>query len=82
MTNSLGDLLARRNYDEPPEIQIVKNYVKQHLAADVGVAVKDRQIIVRVPNAALAGALRMHVYKLNQLCGLDKRIIIRITPVR
>jgi hypothetical protein len=78
MADSLNDILARRNIDEPAEIRIVKDYIKRHFDMKVGVALRDKQLVIKVPNAAAAGALRMHLYDLEQSCGLEKKPVIRI----
>jgi len=78
MTDSLGDLLTGKRLEEPPEIKIIKDYVRQQLKTEVNVAVGPRQISILVTNAALAGALRMHLHQLQQLCQTDKRLVIRI----
>jgi len=78
MTDSLGDLLADKGLQEPPEIKIIKDYVQDQFKVDVHVAVGPKQILILVPSAALAGALRMQLHQLQQLCQTDKKLVIRI----
>lgn len=79
MPDSLADILGKRSYDEPPEVTIIKNYIREKLRSDASVAIRERQIIITVKGAALAGALRMHLYQLKELCKTEKRLIIRIS---
>ncbi len=78
MTNSLADILGNKNFDEPAEVRLIKDYVQRHFQREVGVLVKQDQIVIGVPSSALAGALRMHLHTLKQECQTDKRLVIRI----
>ena len=76
--SSITDILASKNFDEPPEIQIIKQYVKDNYSEDVSVEIRSDQIIIVVPNAALAGTLRLESHKLAELCQTKKRLVLRI----
>lgn len=78
MTNSMADILGKRRFDEPPEIGIIKTYVRKHLKTEVTVTVQERQIIIAVPSGAHASALRPHLYKLATENNIKKRLVIRI----
>ncbi len=78
MADKIADLLMKRDFDEPPEVRLIKEFIRKQLDADAGVAVQQHQIIIEVKGAALAGALRMQLHKLKKLCATDKRLIIRI----
>lgn len=77
MAKALGDILSNK-WDEPPEIQAVKDYVNKCFQANVAVSVKDKSIIIIAPGAALAATLRMHIYDMQQSVGTNKRLVIRI----
>lgn len=80
--DNLQDLLAKRAPQEPPEIQIVKTYVREVFDELVNVAVQDREIIVTVGSASLAGALRSHAVTLLEKChSPGKRLVLRIGRV-
>jgi hypothetical protein len=64
--DSLYDLLAGKNFDEPPEVQAIKKFVRDTYKADTQVTVRDRDIVVAVSSAALT----------------KKRIILRIQQSR
>lgn len=79
MTDSLGDLLPKDRYQEPPEVRVIKDFVMEKFNQPVQVAVQPAQINIQVKSAALAGALRVHLHELVELCQTDKRLVIRIT---
>lgn len=81
--DSLFDILSKRQFDEPPEIRIIKNYVRDHFKAPAGVQVRDQDIVITVRSSALAGALRARTYDLTKQLGGDaaKRLIFRIGTV-
>jgi hypothetical protein len=76
--DSLFSILASKDFDEPPEISSIKKYVQDEFKVEVGVQVRDKDIIVSVPNAALAGTLRMRGPEMKRRCQLDKRLVFRI----
>lgn len=78
MTDSIGDLLLKRDFDEPPEVRLIKEFIRKKFGAEVGVATQQNQIIISVSNGALAGALRMKLHELQKLCATDKKLVIRI----
>lgn len=78
MTDSLGDLLQQKRFNEPSEIEIIKEFVRARFQSTPQVTIQDKQIIIGVNNAALAGALRMHLHELTELCATSKRLVIRI----
>lgn len=78
MTESLFDILSRKDFSEPPEIALIKDYIGTHLKADSEVVVHEREIIITVASAALAGTLRFHVRKLQEAAKTKKRLILRI----
>ncbi|MFZ1324376.1 MAG: hypothetical protein WAQ57_04435 [Candidatus Saccharimonadales bacterium] len=76
--DSLQDILGRRQFDEPPEIQAIKTFVRKNFSTDVGVHVGPHSITVTTPSASLAGSLRPLTHKLKKDLGIDKKIFIRI----
>jgi hypothetical protein len=79
MTDSIGDLLGKREFEEPPEVRLIKDFVRKRFDVDVTVALQQHQIIIGVKSSALAGALRMHLHELQELIASKKRLVIRIT---
>jgi hypothetical protein len=78
MSNSLADLLAKKDFDEPPEMQAIKQFVADRFQEDVEVLVRERDIIVTTSSAALASTLRLNVTELRKIAETEKRITFRI----
>ncbi len=78
MSNSLGDLLASRKREEPPEIAAIKAFIDEKFGQPAEITIQEKQIIIGVKGAALAGALRPLLPQLQDRCETDKRLLIRI----
>ena len=76
--DSLFTILSDKNFDEPPEISSIKKYVHDEFKIEVGVQVRDRDIVVSVPSAALANTLRLRSPEIKRRCQLEKKLIFRI----
>lgn len=76
--DNLSDILARKDYDQPQEIAIIKRYIEEHFAVNVGVSVQTKTITITARNASLVGTLRMHTLQLQRACQTEKRFIFRI----
>jgi hypothetical protein len=77
--DSLFNILSTKDFDEPPEIQSIKKYVQDNFKKDVSVQVREKDIIIGVPGAALAGTLRLRAPDMKRRCQIDKKLIFRIT---
>lgn len=77
--DSLNSILSGKDFDEPPEVQAIKKYVKDAFRIDVSVMVREKDILVIVPSAALATTLRFRGPDIKRRCQLDKRLTFRIT---
>lgn len=81
MADSLGDLLPKQRFEEPPEVRIIKDFVQTRYQQTVGVTMGQTQITIHVASAALAGTLRTQLHELSALCFGNqppKRLILRI----
>lgn len=76
--DSLFTILSGKDFEEPPEIASIKKYIQDEFQIDASVQVRDKDIVVTVPNAALAGTLRMRVPEITRRCQLDKKLTFRI----
>lgn len=75
----MGDLLAKRGVPkEPPEIRVIKQFVKDRIGVTPNVTVGTAQISIGMPSAAAAGALRMELFNLQESLDTTKRLVIRI----
>ena len=79
MSESLHDILLRRDDTEPPEIAAIKAFILRRFKSDASVAVRKNRIIISVRSAALAGSLRMQMYELQKLVKPGIKISIQIT---
>ena len=77
MTKSLADIMSGK-WQQPPEIKVIKDFVRDKFNEDVDVSIGPRQINITVSGAALAGALRMHIHELQKSLKTDKKLVIRI----
>ncbi|MEJ0073286.1 MAG: hypothetical protein WDN27_04380 [Candidatus Saccharibacteria bacterium] len=79
MADSLSSILGGRDFDEPPEIRAIKEYVRRYYnGAEVKVTMQPHAIVVAARSAALIGSLRLNLPKLETAAGTDKRILLRI----
>lgn len=76
--NSLQDILGNKDFDVPPEIEIIKTFVRKNLSADVGVVMQASSITITTRSASLAGSLRPKLYALKKELDTDKKLFIRI----
>lgn len=78
MADSLFDILARKDFSEPPELAAIKDYIHDHFKVDAEVITHEFEIIIVVPSASLAGVLRFHARKMQAAAQTKKRLVIRI----
>lgn len=78
MSNSLADILANRNYDEPDESLAIKSFVLEKYQKTVAVTIRDKEIIITAQGAAFTSALRMQTRQLQRAADTDKRLVFRI----
>ena len=77
--DGLGDILRHRDFDEPPEVRAIKDYVRRYYnEAEVRVTVQPHALVVAARSAALIGSLRMNLPALQENAATDKRIILRV----
>lgn len=76
--DSLHSILSGKDFDEPPEMTSIKKYVQDEFQTTVTVQVRERDIVIGVPSAALANTLRLRGPEIKRRCQLDKRLTFRI----
>ena len=74
----IGDILSRKDFDVPPEVEAIKTYIRRHYDAEVTVTVQQRGFVVSARSAGLISTLRMNLPKLQKAAGTDKPITLRI----
>lgn len=78
-TDSIKDLLANKNFEEPGEIVYIKKFIKSKFGEEPRVKISADSITIIVRGAAMAGVLRPEIHKLQQKLETDKKLLIRIT---
>lgn len=78
MTESMGDLLGGRRFNEPPEIKVIQEFVQSRYKVTPVVSIAGEQIVIGVKSAALAGTLRPLLPQIQAVCDTKKRLVIRI----
>ena len=78
MTDSLKNILDKDKYRQPAEIAYIKNFVQEKFGEEPKVRITERSIIINVSNSSLAGALRVHLYKIEHDLKLKKNLRIVI----
>jgi hypothetical protein len=76
--DSIKDILATKNLDEPTEITALKKYCEDLFKFTPKISLKKDMIWMSVPNGILATELRMRLPEINRRCGLTQKLIIRI----
>jgi hypothetical protein len=76
--DGLSDILSRRDFDMPPEVRAIKDYVRRYYDSDVNVTMQPHAIVIAARSAALIGSLRLNLPKLQAAANTEKRIILRI----
>lgn len=76
--DGLADILRGRDFDEPPEIRAIKDYVRRYYEAEVRVTMQQHTIVVAARSAGLIGSLRANLPKLQAAAETDKRILLRV----
>lgn len=75
---SLQDIMGKKDFDSPPEVEAIKTFVRKAFSSDVGVIVQTHSITITAPSASLAGSLRPLLHKLKKELDTDKKLFIRI----
>lgn len=72
-------LLNKRQFNEPPELIAIKQYVLESTGAICKASISAEMIVVTVSSAALANTLRLNVHRMKQVAQTTKRIVFRIS---
>lgn len=79
MSNSLGDILAKKDFSAPDEIEVIKAFVLDKFDQEPSIKIAGENIIITVSSASLAGALRPELHKLQEQLDTSRRLVIRIS---
>lgn len=76
--DSISDLLGAKKPNEPPQLQAMKDYALANHNEVVKCSVSQFGYTLIAPNASLASTLHMETPQIIAVCGLDKKLFIRI----
>ena len=76
--DGISDILRRKDFDVPPEIEAIKAYVRRHYDAEITVTSAKQGLTINAPSAGLIATLRLNVTKLQKAANTEKRISFRI----
>jgi len=71
-------LSAQGRGKKPTAIDAIKHYIQQTLDSSSTVHNTRSYYLVTVPNSAVAGALRIRLKDMEDVCKLDKKAVIKI----
>ena len=76
--DGIRDILRGKDFDIPPEIKAIKDYVRRFYDSEVTVTNTKQALVINAPSAALISSLRLNVSKIQKAAHTDKRISFRI----
>jgi hypothetical protein len=76
--DSLKDILAKKDLDEPTEVTALKEYCQELFKFTPKISIRNDLIWMNVPNGILATELRMRLPEIQRRCDLTKKLVIRI----
>jgi hypothetical protein len=75
--DSLQDILGKKNFQPPDEIEAIKEYVKRRYKSTCRIKLERDTIVLNVPGSALAATIQLERQQLIAACGLTKKLFIR-----
>lgn len=76
--DSIKDILAKKELDEPTEITALKEYCIEVFDFKPKILIRKDAIWLYAPNGILATELRMRFPEITRRCALTKKLVIRI----
>ena len=76
--DSLFDILSRKDFDVPPEVGAIKQYVRDEFQSEVEVIVREKEIVIAGRSAALMGSLRLRGPAIKKAAQTSKRLVFRV----
>lgn len=76
--DSLLDILGRKDFDLPPEVIAIKNYIRDEFNQEVEVMVRDKDIVIAGRGSAFINTLRLRTPALRRAANTTKRLTFRI----
>ncbi|QQS20292.1 hypothetical protein IPL85_02490 [Candidatus Saccharibacteria bacterium] len=76
--DEIADILSKKDFDMPPEVRAIKDYVRRHYDHEVQVTVQPRTLLIAARSAALIGTLRLNAPALQKAAATEKKLVFRI----
>lgn len=76
--DNIRDILSRKDFDMPAEMQAIKEYVRRHYDAEVEITMQPRNIVVKASSSALIATLRLNAPALQAAAKTEKRLVFRV----
>lgn len=75
--DSLQEIMGRKNFTPPDEIEAIKQYIKRRYDSLCKIKIDRDTIVLTLPGSALAATVQMERQQLIEKCGLEKKLFIR-----
>lgn len=75
--DSLQEILGKKNFVPPNEMQALREYVKRRYNSNSYVKLQRDAIILSVQSSTLAATLQLERNNIIQECNLSKKLVIR-----
>ena len=77
--DNLSDILSHKDFDVPPEVKAIKDYVRRHYDSEIQVTVQQRSILIKARSAGLIATLRLNAPDIQKAADTQKRLMFRIS---
>ncbi len=75
--DSVGDILGKKNFTPPDEMQAVRDYVKRRYKSPCWLTLQKDALVITVRGSALAATIQLEQNQLIETCKLTRRLVIR-----
>jgi hypothetical protein len=75
---NINSILAKKQYDVPPEVPLIKSYIKDTYQEEVAIRSTPTSIIITTASAPLANMLQLNSTQIKKMCDTNKKLLIRI----
>lgn len=79
MTNDIRDILFRKQFKEPEEFKVIRDFVQDKFQEKVDLKLQNKTIVIKVKGSALAGELQLSIHELQGLLPTKTSIRIQVS---
>lgn len=79
MTNDIRDILSNKQFNEPEEFKVIRDFVQDKFQEKVDLKLQNKTIVIGVKGSALAGELQLCLHDLKILLGGNVNLRILMT---